>query len=321
MMSNLNKASAPTVDGTEKVYHLQLAAGDVPKYMILPGAPERTLVIAKDWDEAKEVASYREFKTVTGKYKGVDIGTTSTGIGAASSEIAIHELSTLGVHTLIRVGTTGVIQPEYDLGDLVINTAAYRKDGTSDTYIDPAYPAAADEVVTMALMQACENLGYRYGVGVGYTVGSFYIGQGRPIGRNEEGLDCGSEPAMTERACVIPASEPESSETVYGSREGYWPSFADRLIPDLQSAGVVNIEMEAAGQFVVGRLHGLRMGAIFAVVSNRVTDKWGDAGGEEKATKAATEAIKIIHDWDKNGRIELGLTDGLRVGARNDRDR
>ena len=276
MTDSVNKASAPTADET-KVYHLRLDKGDVPRYMILPGAPERTMIIAANWDGVREVASYREYKTVTGRYKGVDIGTTSTGIGAASSEIAIHELYTLGVDTCIRVGTTGAIQPEYDLGDLVIQTASVRHDGTSDNYIEPAYPAVADEFVTMALMQACENLGYRYGAGVGYTAASFYIGQGRPAGR-------------------------------------YEPPFMADLVPALKTAGVINIEMEAAGQFVVGRLHGMRMGAILAVLASRVTDKWGEKGGEEKAAKAASEAVSILHDWDNKGEVTLKLSGRLRIG-------
>lgn len=288
MTKRVIKASAPT-DDAGKVYHLRLGKGDVPQYMILPGAPERTMIIAKDWEDVHEVASYREYKTVTGRYRNVPIGTTSTGIGAASSEIAIHELSMLGVHTSIRVGTTGVIQPEFDLGDLVINSACVRHDGTSDNYIEPAYPAAADMVVTLALMQACENLGYRYGVGIGYTSASFYIGQGRSLAEGKGTL----------------------------SKMGgiYEPSFLANMIPDLRTAGVINIEMEAAGQFVVGRLHGMRMGAILAVVSNRITNKWGDKGGEEKAVKAASEAVYILKEWEVSGEISTKLSKRLRVDS------
>ena len=72
MEENMNKASAPKAEN-EGVYHLQLKPGDVPPYVILPGAPERTLKIAKNWEDVKEVASYREYKTVTGKYKGMDM--------------------------------------------------------------------------------------------------------------------------------------------------------------------------------------------------------------------------------------------------------
>jgi uridine phosphorylase len=278
------KASVPT-DDAGKVYHLRLAQGDVPGYVILPGAPERTLIIAEAWENVHELAFNREFRTVAGMYRDVPVAAVSTGIGAASSEICIHELNTLGVHTGIRVGTTGCIQPDYDLGDLIISSACMRKDGTSDAYIAPEYPAAADPVVTMALMQACENLGYRYGVGIGYTVGSFYIGQGRPL---------------------VEAGQPVA-------KKAYWPSFADNLIPDLQRAGILNIEMEAAGQFVVGRLHGMRMGAVFAVVSNRVTDKWGDVGGEEKASRAASEAIRVLAEWDRTKEISVRLSSSYRI--------
>ncbi|MEG2008812.1 MAG: nucleoside phosphorylase [Oscillospiraceae bacterium] len=239
---------------------------------MLPGAPERTLKIAENWENVKEVASYREYKTVTGAYKGVDMACTSTGIGGPSSEICLHELNTLGVHTCIRVGTTGCIVPDFDLGDLIIPVACVRMDGTSGTYIKPEYPAYADSYVVMALIEACERLGLRYGLGLDYTVGSFYIGQGRPL--NED-------------------------------KSGYWPSFAENILPDLATAKVTNIEMETSGQFVVGKLHGMRMGAVLSVISNRVLDRWGDNGGEANACLAASEAVKILKEWDESGRISL----------------
>lgn len=276
MEEKVNRASAPRADN-DGVYHLQLKPGDVPGYIILPGAPERTLKIAEDWEEAEEVAFNREFRTVRGKYKGMEIACTSTGIGGPSSEICLHELNVVGVHTCIRVGTTGCIVPEFDLGDLIIPVACVRKDGTSSSYVEPEYPAYADIYVVMALMEACERLGFRYGLGLCYTVGSFYIGQGRPL--NED-------------------------------KSGFWPSFAENIIPDLAAAKVTNIEMEAAAQFVVGKLHGMRMGAVLAVVSNRVLDRWGDAGGEEKACLAASEAMRILKEWDDSGRVILNIKMG-----------
>jgi uridine phosphorylase len=86
------------------------------------------------------------------------------------------------------------------------------------------------------------------------------------------------------------------------------------LIPDLASAGVINLEMEASGQYVVGRLHGMRMGAILAVVSNRVTNRWGEAGGEGKSSKAASEALYLLKDWDVRSEININLSKRLRIG-------
>lgn len=260
-MKNTSSATAPTEDGA--VYHLRLKKDDVPGYVLLPGAPERTLIIAKNWDSYEEVAQYREYKTIKGLYKGVPIATTSTGVGSPSSEIAIHELNVLGVHTCIRVGTTGCIVPDYNLGDLIIPVAAVRKDGTTQSYIEPEYPAFANIEVVLALIEACKRLGYKYGLGLGYTVGSFYLGQGRPL-----------------------------------SEGGYWPSWADNIIYDLQQARVTNIDMETAAHYVLGYLHDMRMGCILSVVANRVHNTFGDNGGEEKACRAASEAIKILTEWD-----------------------
>jgi uridine phosphorylase len=172
-------------------------------------------------------------------------------------------LSLLGVHTCIRVGTTGCITPEFGLGDLIIPVACVRKDGTSIAYVEPEFPAFADTRVVMALTRACEKLWVRYGLGLGYTVGSFYIGQGRPLGEG-----------------------------------GYWPSFAEKIIPDLQQARVTNIEMETSAQYVVGYLHGMRMGAVLSVIANRALDCWGDNGGEERASLVACEAMKILSEGD-----------------------
>jgi uridine phosphorylase len=262
IFNGVNRANAPK-DAQGGEYHLRLNRGDVPEYVLLPGDPERTKALAKNWSEVKEITSNREYKTVTGLYKGVPLAATSTGIGGPSSEICVHELNVLGVHTCIRVGTTGCIVPEYDLGDLLIPVACVRKDGTSAAYVEPEFPAFADTRVVIALIRACEKLGFRYGLGLTYTVGSFYIGQGRPL--NDDG-------------------------------SGYWPSFAEKIIPDLRQARVTNIDMETATQYVVGTLHGMRMGAVLSVISNRVLDRWGDNGGEEKACLAACEAMKILYE-------------------------
>jgi uridine phosphorylase len=256
------KAHAPTEEGA--AYHIRCKKGDVAEYVLLPGDPARTDKIAEAWDTRREIASYREYRTLGGTYKGKPISATSTGIGCPGAEICIHELRDVGARTCIRVGTTGSISAKFACGDLIIPVAAVRKDGTSDAYVESQFPAFADPEVVMALAEACNRLGFPYGFGLVYTVGSFYIGQGRPI-----------------------------------SDGGYWPSWAANIIPDLQQAGVTNIDMDTAGQLVVGFLHGMRMGAVLSVIANRVTDEWGDSGGEMRACKAANEAVDILRGWDQ----------------------
>src|SRR4051794_24173000 len=93
------------------VEHLDLRGGDIGRYVLLPGDPGRCEGIAARFDEARLVARNREFTTYTGTLLGETVSVTSTGIGGPSTATAAEELVKLGAHTLIRVGTSGSMQP------------------------------------------------------------------------------------------------------------------------------------------------------------------------------------------------------------------
>ncbi|ASJ02529.1 uridine phosphorylase [Thermococcus profundus] len=243
-------------------YHIACKPGDVSRYVLLPGDPERVPKISSLWDEAREIAFHREYRTHTGKYKGVPISVTSTGIGGPSAAIAVEELAAIGADTFIRVGSTGAIQPGMEIGDLIIAKAAVRLEGTSKQYVRVEYPAVADLEVTLALIEAAESLGVRYHLGITASTDSFYLGQGRP------GLN------------------------------GYFPSFARNIMDDLRQANVTNFEMEAATLYTLASIYGLRAGCICAVFANRVTNEFGKAG-EKEAALVASEAVKILSEWDE----------------------
>lgn len=243
-------------------YHLMIRRGDVSRYVLLPGDPERVPLIAKYWDKAWHVATHREFVTYSGYYKGVFISATSTGIGAPSTAIAIEELARCGVDTFIRVGTTGALRREIKLGDLVISTGAVRLEGTSRHYAISEYPAVASFEIVLALIEAAESLGVNYHVGLTASSDSFYVGQERP-----------------------------------GFRD-YLPPFQRGLIDYLRSVGVLNFEMEASVIFVLSNIYGLRAGAVCAAVANRETDEFKPGIGVEDAVRVANEAVKILSEWD-----------------------
>ena len=115
----------------------------------------------------------------------------------------------------------------------------------------------------MALIEACERLGYRYHLGIVCSVGSFYVGQERPV------------------------------------TGGFWQTGVDSLIEDLQKAGVACLEMECSALFVLARLFGMRSGAVLGAVANRVTNAFGDNGAEKRAIHAANEAVVILGDWQQ----------------------
>jgi uridine phosphorylase len=147
----LNKADT-TVGKMQ--YHLRVKPGDVGKYVLLPGDPDRVRRIATHLDDAEEIVFHREYRTCTGTYKGIKISATSTGIGCPSAAIAVEELANVGATHFIRVGSTGALQPEVKTGDIVINTGSMRNEGTSRFYAKEGFPAVADHFLTHGLIEA-----------------------------------------------------------------------------------------------------------------------------------------------------------------------
>ena len=158
----------------EKKYHVGLSREDVGDYVLVPGDPFRTPLIAKLLDDAREVAFSREYRTFTGKVDGVTVSAMSSGMGGPSVAIGVEELHELGVHTLLRVGTCGALQPEVKMGDLVIAIGSVRSEGTPDGYVPKEYPAIASLDVINALVEAAEAKHVPYHVGLMRSVDALY---------------------------------------------------------------------------------------------------------------------------------------------------
>jgi uridine phosphorylase len=254
-------ATAPTNNG--KQYHIDCKEGDVARFVLLPGDPARVDKIASGWDSAREIASHREYHTMTGVYENVDLSCVSTGIGSPSLSIGVDELSRIGVDTFIRVGTCGSIQPDEKPGDLVISTGAVRFDGASKDLVIPEYPAVAHFEVVMALIAAAEEMKVRYHVGITASTDTFYTGQGRPAYQN------------------------------------YLPSFKEHILSDMQKAGVKNFEMETGALFTFASVFGKRAGSVCVVIANRVTNELEISEEfEKRAGLVASRAVIILAGWD-----------------------
>jgi len=247
--------------GDESQYHVDVGRGDVAETVLMPGDTDRVETIVDHWDEAIEVAHHREYHTYTGAYDGTPISVTSTGIGAPSAAIAVEELARVGAETFLRVGSCGAIQPEMEIGDLVITAGGVRQEGTSDAYVRKSYPAVADYEVVTALVAAAERLDYDYHVGHTASTDSFYAGQGR------EGF------------------------------QGYEAPEGRELFEELQQADVKNFEMEASAILTLANVYGLRAGAVCTVYANRETGEFRTEG-EDRAAEAASLAVRLLARMD-----------------------
>jgi uridine phosphorylase len=248
-------------DESGRPYHVRLAKKDVGRVALLPGDPARVPVIAGRLNRSRALVSHREYTAWGGYAGGEKVVVLSTGIGGPATAIAVEELARLGVRVMIRVGTCGALSSDVRVGSIIIADAAVRMDGTSAQYVAPGYPAAATPGVVLALEETAKELGKRAVVGIAASTDSFYVGQGRK------------------------------------SFGGYFPSDKKHLIEDMQAVKVLCFEMEAATLFTLGRIFGVKTGALFAVVGNRATNEFKAGAGVESAVEVAVESIKRLKKY------------------------
>ena len=243
-----------------KQFHIHCVAGDVGRYVFLPGDPGRCESIAAHFDDCVHVGMNREYNIYTGHLLGQKVSVCSTGIGGPSASIAMEELKNIGADTFIRIGTCGGIAMDVMPGDVVVANGAVRYEHTSMEYAPIEFPAVPDFGITAALKAASEALGYRTHVGVVQCKDSFY-GQ----------------------------HSPEKSP-VYYQLQQKWESW--------KRLGVKASEMESAALFVVAAALGVRCGSCFHVIWNQEREKAGhmDAMVEDTsgAVKVGIEAMKRI---------------------------
>lgn len=245
----------------EKEYHIDVAPGEVGKYVLLPGDPGRAEKIARYFENPREIAFNREFRTFTGTVDGIRVSVTSTGIGCPSAAIALEELIKVGAETFIRVGTAGSLQEEVEPGDLAIATGAVREEGTTTQYVPLQYPAVSDPDVLFALREAARKLDYPHHLGITHCKDAFYS--------EEKGFSAHEE-----------------------INQMLWKTW--------MRANVIATSMEEAALFVLGSLRKVRVGSILAVIGQTWAGKPIIPGiGPEKAIETALEAFKILVKQDK----------------------
>ena len=216
-----------TVQKVEQVKHLPIKFGEVARYVIVPGDPNRVPVIAESLEDVINQGQNREFNAYKGTHKGIEVSVVSTGIGCPSTAIAVEELSHIGAEVFIRIGTSGSVDNSAKKGDIFIATAAVRDDGTSKQYMPIEFPAVASHNVVSSLIRASKNLKIDSKVGICQSKDSFF-GETEP-----------------DRMPVAPYLDFK------------WKSW--------QGGGVGASEMEAATLFTLSQIKRIEAGAILAI--------------------------------------------------------
>lgn len=133
-------------DGT--IFHLHLLPEQIADIVMLVGDPGRVEMVASFFDSRECEVSNREFKTVTGTYKGKRMTVLSTGIGIGNIDICVTELDALAnidfttrqvkdtfrQLTLVRLGTSGALQSDIKVGEAVFARTSVGFDGLLNYY-------------------------------------------------------------------------------------------------------------------------------------------------------------------------------------------
>ncbi len=155
------------INSDGSIFHLHLTPEQLTDKIIVVGDPGRVDMVASHFDTKEFEVSSREFHTIGGTYKGKRIMCLSHGIGSDNIDIVVNELDALAnidftTRTvknefrqleIIRIGTSGSLQPDLALGTPVIATKAIGFDGVLNFY------AGRNEVCDLDFEKAfCEHV-------------------------------------------------------------------------------------------------------------------------------------------------------------------
>ena len=145
-MSIKNSELILNSDGS--IYHLHLKPSEVADTLIFVGDQSRVDEVTKYFDSVDFEVQSREFKTQTGTYKGKRLSVISTGIGPDNIDIVLNELDALfnidfetrKIKTtkkrlsIVRIGTSGALQPDIDVDRFVLSSYAMDINGMLQSY-------------------------------------------------------------------------------------------------------------------------------------------------------------------------------------------
>ena len=267
-MAKIIPPSELIINPDGSVFHLHLTPSQLTDRIILVGDPARVNMVASFFDTTDYEVQSREFHTIGGTYGGKSIMCLSHGIGPDNIDIVINELDALAnidfatrevrEHrrrlTMVRIGTSGALQPELKLGTPVIAETSIGFDGVLNYY------AGRNEVADLEFEHAfCESVRWNPLWAKPYVVNA-----------DEELVDRIGRDDMVRGNTI-------SAVGFYGpqGRELRLPLAnpdLNRRIEDFRFNGrkVTNYEMESAPLQGLGRLMGHRAMTVCSIIANRM---------------------------------------------------
>ncbi len=254
------------INSDGSIFHLHIKPEHLADIVILVGDPGRVEMVAGYFDEKECNIASREFRTITGTYKGKRMTVISTGIGTDNIDIVVSELDALAnidfatrqekeqkrQLTLLRLGTSGAIQPDIPLGSFVFARSSVGFDGLLNYY------EGRNGVCDLAIEQAfVEHTGWNPQLPAPYFVDADRDLFDHFKGHTVEGITI-------------------AAPGFYGP-QGRWLRIAPadkQLNAKIESfcyegRRITNFEMESSALAGLGKLMGHRAGTICTIIAQR----------------------------------------------------
>lgn len=266
------------INSDGSVFHLHIKPEQLSDKIIMMGDPGRVELTASFFDSIECDIQSREFRTITGTYKGKRITALSHGIGPDNIDIVITELDALanvdfGTRevkaefkqlTMVRVGTSGGLQPNCPVGTYVVSQKSIGFDGVLNYYegrnkvaeldFEEAFkkhvnwsPLHCSPYVVKADEELVDRIGHDMIKGVTISAIGFYGPQGRYV--------------------RMPLANPDLNSKIESFKFG----------TDI----ITNYEMESAPLAGLGRLMGHKAMTVCSIIANRLA---GDSNANYKGS-------------------------------------
>lgn len=267
-MSKYFAESELIINPDGSIFHLHLRPEELADRVILVGDPGRVETVARHFDSRETETGNREFRTVTGTYRGKRITVQSTGIGCDNIDIVLNEIDALAnidfttrterpqprQLTLVRIGTCGGLQPYTPVGTFICSVKSVGFDGLLNFY------AGRNDVCDLEFEEA-----FRHHVEWDPQMGSPYVVDADEELAGRIGGDdmvrgvtiaCGGFFGPQGRELRLPLADPRLNEKI--------ESF------EHHGLRITNFEMESSALAGLSRLMGHKAVTVCMVIANRV---------------------------------------------------
>jgi uridine phosphorylase len=248
-------------------FHLHIQPDQLADKIVMMGDPDRVTLTASFFDTIECDVRSREFHTITGIYKGKRLTALSHGIGTDNIDIVMTELDALAnidfqtrtvkpelrQLTMIRVGTSGGMQPHCPIDSYVVSEKSIGFDGLLHYYansqqvreedFEEAFqkhvnwsPYHCSPYVVSADEELVERIGYDMIRGVTISAIGFYGPQGRHV--------------------RLPLADPDLNAKIESFR--------------YRDYSITNYEMESSAIAGLGKMMGHKCMTVCAIIANRV---------------------------------------------------